>query len=86
MTLPVITPEREPITLVEAMRIGQSASRLQNLTTYRDRTVTSGGISIQTSNGTFSVALSRIDTEAVLALLIEREQAFLAAFNVEITK
>jgi hypothetical protein len=81
----VVVPDREPLTEAEARRIGHSATRIAQLRDLHKQ-VQSGSISIQTANGAMSLALTKLDLEAALGLLIEREAQFLSSFNVEVDK
>lgn len=86
--LPVVVPDREPLTELEARQIGDSSYRLGKL---RRMQGVSGPFAIsateQIGYGGVSVSnhhLSKLEAQAVLALLIEREMLFLASFNVAV--
>jgi hypothetical protein len=88
--LPVVVPDREPLTEAEARRIGNAAHKLAKLRELlkEARTARSGGLGVGVSAGFYgsqtisNIELSSADLQAALALLIEREVAFLASFNV----
>lgn len=69
--------------LAEALALGRSAQRLVNLSTAHARLSGGGSVTVKTTDGNLTYALTGIDIEAVLALLIEREVAFLTPYNVE---
>jgi len=84
--LPTVVPDREPLTELEARKVGDSSYRLAKLRRMRthERFALTAN---EASNGmsyASSYPLSPMDAEAVLALLIERETLFLASFNVKI--
>lgn len=84
MNLPMIQPEREPLTLDEAMRVGASASRLA---AYREGLKTEHGsaaLTIAVKGGKRFYGLTATEADAILSLLVEREAAFLTPFNVEL--
>jgi hypothetical protein len=76
----VIKPT-DPITLAEARKIGTAAQRYENLK-HCLREATGGGLTVSTRNGTMSLSMYRLDMEALLALLIEREGQYLASMGV----
>jgi hypothetical protein len=88
--LPEVVPDREPLTEGEALRIGQAASRLARFRNLLKaaQTPKSGFLGVGGSgffgDQPLTVNLGSRDIEAVLSLLIEREVAFLASFNVKI--
>jgi hypothetical protein len=88
MNLPVVVPDREPLTELEARQIGDSAYRLAKL---RNMLKDGGRFDLTAIQplqwgGTSSIGhqLTKLEGEAVLALLIERETLFLASFNVAV--
>lgn len=67
----------------EARVMGASANRIVNLRAYRDFG-TGGSLTVKDAkNGTSSLTLSDADLFACLSLLIQREAAILASFNIE---
>jgi hypothetical protein len=83
VSLPAIQPEREPITLLEAIKLGSSAGRMNR---YREALKTEHGgglLSISYKGAVREFPLISTEVDALLSLLIEREAAFLTPFNVE---
>ena len=82
-----VVPEREPLTELEARRIGASAQRLARyrfLLTKADR---GGALNATPGEGQlFGENLGSDDLKAALAFLIEREELFLASYNVKIDR
>lgn len=74
---------REPVTLLEAQRVGAEANKLVQL-----RDMLTSGVSASISvdlgkgNGTVTLPLTSNEREAVLGLLMERSETFLASFGV----
>jgi hypothetical protein len=87
MNLPVVVPDREPLTEEEALRVGDSVYRLRKL---RQMLQASGPFdltaleSVGWGTARTNFRLSKLDAEAVISLLIEREMLFLASFNVNV--
>lgn len=89
--LPVVVPDREPLTELEARQIGDSSYRLAKLRKMQEAdgpfdfiaTERVGGIYGGGASG-INHRLSKLEAQAVLALLMEREALFLASFNVAI--
>lgn len=83
-----IVPYKEPPRLTEReVRIaGQVSNRLCNLRGAIRQGVKGGSITVQTRNGVLSQSLPIIEIEALVALLIERDEAFLIGLNIEIDK
>jgi hypothetical protein len=80
-------PEREPLTEAEAQRIGVAASRLarlRHLHSEAERAI--GAIVIGSGYTAKSVQLGSLDLQAALAFLMERDELFLASFNVQIER
>lgn len=80
----MVVPDREPMTLTEARRVGAAANRLGLL---RDalRDAVAGTLTVKTErSSTQSIPLYSLDTEAMLSLLIEREEQFLVSMGVGI--
>jgi hypothetical protein len=86
MNLPVVVPDREPLTEAEARRIGISAQRLAQLRDIRTHASRGATFTVQLGlyNGTAAFSLNSMEAEACIALLIEREAAFLTSFNVKL--
>jgi len=82
MSLPAVLPDREPLTLAEARRIGATANRLVNLRGLL-ADARGGSLTVNTRSGAVSLTLDANDIIAALALLAERDVAFLSSFNVE---
>jgi hypothetical protein len=91
ISLPIVVPDREPLTELEARQIGDSAYRLAKLRQMRgcpgpfdlsayEHSIAAYGSSPSRMNH----RLTKLEAEAILALLIERETLFLASFNVAI--
>lgn len=79
--LPMIKKQRDQMTLGEARILGLSAQRYSQLADAY-KAAKSGSISYSTGNGSASLALTLLDLQAALALLIEREEAHLASYGV----
>jgi hypothetical protein len=81
-----IVPYKEPARLTEreARLAGQTSNRLCGLRGFLAQGVNSGSLTIQTKNGAQSLTLSSVDTEALIGLLKERDEAFLIGLNIEI--
>lgn len=84
MSLPVITPDREPLTEAEVRRIGVSAHQLASLRATLKQGVLSATLTVKTSNGHPVLALGQLDAQAVLGLLVDREVQLLSSFNVTV--
>lgn len=88
--LPAVKPDREPMTEMEAMLVGDSAYRLAKLRRMLREAETVGGTLTVGSATQWvsppSIRLGNNDLQAVLALLIEREELFLASFNVSVER
>lgn len=83
----VRVPEREQLTEGEARRLGQAANRLARYRELMRHTGRGGSLNAAPRTGQLhGVNLGPTDLEAVLALLIEREELFLASFNVKIER
>lgn len=87
ISLPMVVPDREPLTELEARKIGDSSYRLaklrkiQKLTGPFDLSATDYS---HNGNARWGLRLTTLEAEAILALLIEREVLFLASFNVSV--
>lgn len=90
--LPMVVPDREPLTELEARRIGDSAYRLAKLRNMQKldgpfdlmATESVGGGPWGSGVSRVGYRLTKLEAEATLALLIERETLFLASFNVAV--
>ena len=82
--LPVIVPDRERLTEAEAIRIGLSAQRLGQLRDLCTFVLRGAKLSVETSNGGYTFTLTRDEAQGCVAHLLEREVAFLTAFNVAV--
>lgn len=80
-TLPMVKKQLDTMTLAEARLVGLAAQRYQQLGDALTQ-AKSGSIGYSTSNGSASIALTLIDLQAALALLIEREVQYLASYGV----
>lgn len=81
--LPVVIPDREPLTEAEALRIGASAQRLGQLRDILGHTAGGAKFAVGTQ-GTYTFTLSSTEAQSCIALLMEREMAFLSSFNVAV--
>jgi hypothetical protein len=83
-----VIPEREPLTMGEAVRIGSSASRLARYRHLLKEALkpTTGSIVVGSGYTAQSQALGSTEVQAALSFLIEREELFLASFNVQIER
>jgi hypothetical protein len=84
-----VVPYKEPARMTEreARLAGQTSNRLCSLRGFLKQGVAGGSsLTVKTTNGIQSLALHGIDTEALIALLIERDEAFLIGLNIEIEK
>ena len=82
-----VIPEREPLTELEAMRIGNAATRLARLRHLHNEAEKVGGSIVVGSGYTAkNIMLAGIDLQAALAFLMERDELFLASFNVTIER
>lgn len=84
MSFPTIVPPKGRMTEAEARRVGQSANRIAQLRNLRDNAKRGGSITGDSGNGAASHVLTAEETQACLSLLIEREAAFLASFDIEL--
>lgn len=86
MNLPVVVPDREQLTEAEARRIGISAQRLAQLRDLRTHASRGASLTVQTGTygGNVTFFLPSLEAEACIALLLEREVAFLTSFNVKL--
>lgn len=83
MNLPVVQPEREPLTEAEARRIGHAATRIARFRYLLGLGEAGGSINVTPGRGQLhGENLAAVDVRAVLALLIEREGQFLSSFGV----
>lgn len=80
--IPYVEPAR--LTEREARLAGQVSNRLCSLRGLLAQGVTGGSLTTQTRNGTQSLSLVSVDVEALIALLKERDEAFLTGLNIEI--
>jgi hypothetical protein len=83
-----VIPEREPLTELEARQIGHAANRVaryRHLLTEALKPST-GSIVVGGGYGAQSQALGSTELQAALAFLIERDELFLASFNVQIER
>jgi hypothetical protein len=86
VNLPVVVPDREQLTEAEARRIGLAAMRLVQLKDLRTHASRGATFTVATGSygGNVSFSIGSLDAEACIALLIEREAAFLTSFNVKL--
>lgn len=84
MTLPMVVPDREPLTEAEARRIGVSAMQIAALRGVLGATPLSCILTIKTDKGMSSLALGQLDTTAAIGLLIDREAQLLSSFGVAV--
>lgn len=85
MTLPAVRREREPLTMAEARAVGAASNRLRNFRHLLSEGL-GGSLTVRMKFGTTAQALTTVDMEAILSLLIEREELFLGSFNVDISE
>lgn len=81
----MVFPEREPLTEAEARQIGASSQAIGRLR-YMLENAKAGSLTVTLSSGSQSLSLYKSDLDACLALLMEREAAFLTSFNVKLDK
>lgn len=81
-----LIPHEAPalLSLREVRLAGQTANRLSTLRGALATGLKGGSLTIQTRNGTSSLALTSIDMEALISLLTERDELFLTSLNIEI--
>lgn len=80
-------PEREPLTEAEARLIGASAQRLARYRYLLSKADKGGSINVTPGAGQLhGENLNANAIQAALGLLIEREELFLASFNVKIER
>lgn len=89
--LPVVHPDREQLTEEEARRVGTAAYRVAKLRRLLKaaQTPKSGTLIVGRSTAWEQAPFIEVDSlsmEAVLALLIERDELFLASFNVKVER
>jgi hypothetical protein len=70
----------------EARLAGATSNRLLSLRGFLKQGIKGGSVTAQTTNGAQSLTLLLDELEAVIALLIERDEAFLIGLNIEIEK
>ena len=68
----------------EARMAGQVSNRRISLRGALKQGLRGGSLHVSTENGSQSLALPSVDLEAVIALLIERDEAFLTGLNIEL--
>lgn len=75
------------LTEKEVRIAGATSNRLLSLRGFLAQGVAGGGsLTIKTRNGTQSLALHSVDAEALIALMIERDEALLVGLNIEIER
>jgi hypothetical protein len=79
-TPPALLTERE------VRLAGATSNRLCNLRGALKDVTTGGSLVVTTRNGSSSMNLTSIDMEALLGLLIERDEQFLTSLNIELEK
>lgn len=82
--LPMVVPEREPLSLAEARRVGMAAGQITALRSILEANPLNAIITVKTAGSAASFSLGQLDTHAVLGLLIEREALFLASMGVDV--
>lgn len=81
----MVVPEREPLTMAEARRIGDSAQKLTRYRYLLTKADCGGSMNVTPGKGElYGVNLSALDATAALALLIEREEQFLSSMGVDV--
>jgi hypothetical protein len=70
----------------EARIAGATSNRLLNLRGFLSQGVRGGSLTVSTKNGGQSQTLTQDELEALIALLIERDEALLIGLNIEIEK
>lgn len=83
-TLPVPARQFDPMTEAEARRVGHAATRVAQLRDLMKATGAGASFTVKTSNGAQSLSITSLEATACLALLIEREAAFLTSFGVQV--
>lgn len=65
---------------------GATSNRLLSLRGFLADCVQSGSITVKTEYGSQSLTLPALDMEALIALMIERDEALLVGLNIELEK
>lgn len=81
-----VVPDREPMTELEARRVGETALRLAQLRALLRHADSGGSITAGAGYTAQSRFLGSADLQAALAFLIERDEMFLASFNIKIER
>jgi hypothetical protein len=83
-----LVPYVEPFRMTEreARTAGMTSNRLSGLRGSLRQGIKGGQLNVRTTNGNLALALTMVDTEALVALLIERDEALLIGLNIEIEK
>ena len=80
--LPNVAAPANALTEAEARLVGASANRIVNLRGLLKSNKGLGSLTIQTSSGAVSLALTCEDITACLSVLMDREACLLTGFNV----
>lgn len=80
--LPISDVPSRRLSEEEVVALGLSVGRLRRYSEGLSQLNGSGGVTIGTRSGSSSFALTMEDQQAVLALLIEREVAYLASYDI----
>jgi hypothetical protein len=70
----------------EARLAGATSNRLSSLRGFLKTGTTGGSLTVTSTNGSASLAMTQIDMEALLGLLIERDEQFLTSLNIELER
>lgn len=84
MQLPVVAKPKGRITEREVRAAGVTSNRRRNLIGALAQGIKGGSLTVSTRNGSQSLALTSIDTEALIGLLLERDEAFLIGLDIEL--
>lgn len=74
------------ITEREVRIAGVTSNRLLSLRGMLSQGIREGSIAVRTTNGNQAITLPINEMEAVIALLIERDEAFLIGLDIELEK
>jgi hypothetical protein len=70
----------------EVRLAGQTSNRLQTLRGFLSQGVSGGSVTVTSSNGSASLSLVRHEMEALIDLMIERDEQFLTSLNIELER
>lgn len=81
-----LTPPPGRLTEAEARVAGQTSNRLLSLRGMTATGVEGGSLTVKTRNGSQSLAMTLVDIEALIALLVERDEAILTHLDIQIDR